>query len=304
MPDFLIDQILRSNQVHLISGPSRSGKSTLLLQVLAGWAAGLPVFGHVSVPAPFALVSCDRSASTIDDTMLRLGMIPDTIPHFSIIDPPRNVFQRRESDRPSQDDHSISEILAICQRIVPNLACLFVDGLSTLCPGKIIDHRDVANFLRDTSRLCIQQRVTIVGTVYAAKSREGEGYAAPCDRMLGSGAWASHTGTAFILEPADRKRTLHVIPLNAPVESWELMHDDIGRLVPYVETGTSDKLDYWLVSLDEGMVFTTQQAHIVGEAAEVSRPTVERWLKNQITLGTIVRIDRGEYKVTGKKSKN
>lgn len=301
--DFLIANILRRNEVHLISGPSGSGKTTLLLQVLADWRDGSSVFTHAAQPVPYALVACDRPATALRDTMLRLGIAPDTVPHFSAVDLRRERFQAAPADDPGQ--FSLSEIIALCRKRVPDCAAVFVDGLPALCRGKIIDHGDVRTFLQDAARLCQTQKVTILGTVYAAKARDGEGYSSPRDRMLGSGAWSAFTSTKIIIEPDEAKRTVHILPQNFPPQLIELMHDpDTGRLVPYVATGISDRLDTWLKSMEPGSLFTTQQAVMVGEMCGVSKSTVERWIRNQLTLGTIIKIDRGEYRVTGKISEN
>lgn len=303
-PEFLIDQILSSSEVSLISGPSGSGKTTLLLQILTDWAGSREVFGHASCPLPYALVSCDRPMRAINRTMTRLGITPESIPHFSIINPSGHVFRRTMSPEVSREEHTLSEILHACKKLVDGLALLAIDGFSNLCPGKIVDQREVSNFLRDAARLCEVESVAILGTVYAPKAREGEGYASPRDRMLGSGAWASHTGTKFIIEPKEEKRTLHILPQDAAPEEIQLMHDLTGRLVPYKPSGASAKMDEWLSGMAPGTLFTTGQAKLYGDLMGVSESTVEKWLRVQIALGTVFSIDRGEYRVTGATTQN
>src|SRR5262245_1348737 len=61
-PLFLIDQILPTQAVHLVSGPSGVGKTTFLLQLLNDWNASKDVLGHKSFPGPFCFISCARGA--------------------------------------------------------------------------------------------------------------------------------------------------------------------------------------------------------------------------------------------------
>jgi RecA-family ATPase len=294
IPEYLIDKILRSREPHLISGPADSGKTTLLLQILDDWRNSRPIFTHDSHPVPYCVVACDRPLMSLRDTMRRMALDYESIPHFSMID----------QTRPVGEDFSIHDVLTFARRHAPNASALFIDGLSALCPGKIIDARDVRRFLQETSKLCQEKNVTILGTVPSPKSRDGEGYSSPQDRILGSGAWASHVSTKYVLDLSEDKITLHILPKNFPKEKVELMFSEAGLLVPWVESLKSSELDAWLATLDKGAVFNTDMALMVGGELSLSRRAVFYWLKQQVSLGTILKIDRGEYRVTGDFSEN
>jgi len=296
-PAFLIDRIMPVRQVHLISGPSGSGISTLLLQILDDWRRGLPVFSFPSIPAPYYLISCDRPAEHFTtEVMPRMGIDPSTVPYFSTVDTLR-----------PHDDHrgelSLEEIVSQVLRADSRVRVLFIDGFSVLCPGKIIDHNEVKKFLLSASHLCRTRNLTIVGTVYAAKAREGEGYANPRDRMLGSGAWSAFTGCKWVIEPESEpsRKNIHILSHSlAPIKST-MQHDEAtARFVP-AQLDLSSQLDLWLATVDEDAIITTGQVVLVAERLSISERSAKRWISAQLELGTLHRIDRGEYRKSSPK---
>jgi hypothetical protein len=302
---YLIDKILRANEPSLISGPSGSGKSTLLLQILSDWQAGRDVFSHPIRQVPFMLMSCDRPMFALEDTMERMEIDPTSIPRMSILDERRDRFDNSAGE----SEYTISELISIAKKRVHGCGLIFMDGFAALCPNKIIDHRDVRVFLQETARLCRDHRITILGTVYAAKARNGEGYSSPRERMLGSGAWSAFTSTKFVIELEEAKRVIHILPQNSAPELWELMHDPAnGRLIPFdpllampapAKSSLRTGLDTWLQQLSPGSSFTTSDAQLIGESFKISKRTVTRWIADQESMQTIFRVDHGEYRVTG-----
>ena len=291
---FIIDQILRRDALSLISGPSNSGKTILMLQMLSAISASALFFGHPSCAVPFCIVSCDRPVFAIDDTMASLGLQPGLWPHFSLVDPPQWLTSRPQSYNPLEDYFHLPEILSLIQCKMPDIKLVVLDCLPALCPGNINLQKDVSNFCREAGRLCRQQHVAMLGTIYATKNSSD---VAPIDRIFGSGAWAAHTDTKFILEPQEELRTLHILSLNGPPEHFDLQHDPAtGLLVPVVDQDSCFRvLDTWLLQMEPGAVFTTSQAKEYGESQGISARTVERWLKARIEIG-IMKIGRGEYR--------
>lgn len=301
-PQYLIEKIMPVEEVHLISGPSGSGNTTLMLQLLDDWRSSRECFGFASHPAPFYLVSCDRPATHIEGIMQRMNLSPDLIPHFSLVDSPR---------RDPMDDYTIDIIAKQILRSDSRIRVLFIDGLSVLCPGKIIDHTDVGKFLRAASRVCLQHHLTILGTVYASKSRSGEGYTNPRDRMLGSGAWSAFTGCKIIIEPHERvtqqqlpPSTIHVLSHNVPALSFEMEQSpDTGMFSP-ATLNMYSPLDQWIITKEEGDIVTTAEIKAVAAQLEISSRTAERWIASQKSLGTLIQVCRGEYRVSKNTTKN
>lgn len=284
-PAFLIDKILPTRTINLISGPSGTGKSTLMLQMLEDWRNGREVFGYKSFPADFHIVSCDRPASHLSRTMQRLGLSPKDFPHFSVVD--------RIRDRERHGEFSLDELVANARRSSTKLRLLAIDGLAALCPNKVIDHSGVAQFLTNASRLCEQHDFTILGTVYASKTPG----ATPRESILGCTAWSAYTESKIIIEASAARRTVHLCTSNLPDMQFEMIQDSkTGEFVDGLAS-MSEELDRWLATCEPGALVTSRQVFEISEHLEISKRTAERWINGQLSLGTLVKVDRGEYRV-------
>lgn len=87
-PEFLIDEIMPANEVHLICGASGSGKTTWTFQeFLAEWQAGRSVSGHASHPVPYVYIALDRTRASVTRTLERLELA-DSITHILCLGAP------------------------------------------------------------------------------------------------------------------------------------------------------------------------------------------------------------------------
>lgn len=289
---FVVDQLLPLFEPHIISGPSGGGKSTLLLQTAYDWSRGEDVFGYRSFPAPFCVIACDRSQASLRDHMERLQIDPRDMPHFSMI------------GRTSDEDHTIESALRITRLgFVPQAQVLFLDGFASLCPGRLNDAKQVTQFLKKTTQFLQEERVTVIGTLCSAKAREGGGYLSPRDRIAGSASWCSNTDTKILIEPAhphrieDLNRIVYLAAQGLPARVLRYVLEG-PRLVPCGEGLLLTPLDGWLGQQAPGARFTTADLLEVAEACGYGATTAKSWLRDQATLGTVVRVSFGKYQVS------
>lgn len=299
---YILSQLLREYEVHILSGPSGSGRTTLLLQLYLAVRDRTDFLSYASRTVSTALCLADRSAASLRDTSERLGISYPTLPVISLVSDLRN----RSDDPIPPDDRTLEEVISITRRKIPDCELLLIDGLADLCPGNISVHRDVTDFLKRASWLCQQHRITILGTTPTPKSQSSTDgkYSWILDRTLGAGAWSTHTSTKIFIEPEDEKRVVTCIPKNFPARVFDLMHrDPDGVLVPFVES-TCRELDAWLGKLDPETLITTQQILLVAGQHDISRATTFRWIKFQLSLGSMHKVDRGEYRVSKTATQN
>jgi hypothetical protein len=282
----------------VISGPSHAGKNILLAQQMDDWAHGRDVFGGKSHPAPYCYISANRTPDMIRQQFEQLGIDHRQFPHFSMLDPALKIHP---------DERNLVTAIAIAKGHVPHgLRVLWIAGFTQLCQGKLNDDKDVSRFLIEALDLCDRHEITIGGaTVRSAKAREGDGYASPIDRIMGSAVWSELTATKSIIQPIKPRepecaaRTIYVLPRSRRTQRLYYEIDDTGRLMASAtaaEMVAASQLDGWLEV--EGGAFTTKEITVAAEIMGISRSTVTRWIKTQRELGTIqADVVRGRWMV-------
>jgi AAA domain len=291
-PAFIVQDIFPTNQIHLIFGPQARDKTILLLQIMRDWTAGLQVFSHDSYPARYCWVSCERNTDSLRAHMTRLGIDPPSTYHFSLVD-----SERRENQ-------TLEAALSIARQRV-NCSVLFIDGLHALCPGKIIDSRDVTNFLVQAQQLMRSNRLTIIATAASPKYRPEDSTTPPGERFLGSGSWASMTDTKILVEPydpmnlKDPARRVTLMPTHDEAVVGKYEHRPEGLIwIGNDDTGAPG-LDSWLECLPPGEIVTTSSIKNLAQEMHISRSTVTRWIKSKVEAGVLIpdEYSRGLYSV-------
>lgn len=287
--DPLVYGILPSGEFHLFAGPSGSGKTTYLFQFREEYAAGRPIFNHVTRPVPHLYISIDRSEQNVKATLARLNL-PANFPILSGIN--------------RTDLESIDSIFMLLEKSHPDIRLVFIEGIATLVPnGKVSDYKVVADFCKKIARYCLKRGITIIGSVHATKTKENDRFLNPRERILGSVAWAAFTETVFLFDPVDPdadtadRIKLWILPRNAPKEVHEMKFAG-GRLVaaPPASLSSAESLDRllnFLSLLDLNTEFTADEAVA---AAKSSRSHTYRLLKDLQSAGTIRRhVKPGHY---------
>lgn len=217
-PEYLIDSILPSGEIHLLGGPSGAGKSRWLFDTLLTWQDGLPILGFASHPTLWVYVATDRSLKSVRRTLTQMGIDPARIPIIPAWDEKMNIYQiQDEVDR--QGAH-----LAVIESFGS-----FVDP-----PG---NSQCVKKFLNPIgSNWCQKQDKTILGVMESPKSKPYEKYENPRQRISGAAGWAHYCETIFLIEPTNVKdptdphRTFSCCPRNASGMELSFRFNSVGRL--------------------------------------------------------------------------
>ena len=292
MPDdFLVDSIFRKYEIHLIFGPISEECTMLALSIAAEWSAGRPVFGSPSHPAPFVYVACEATAPVLRGLMADMHLDPSQIPSTSLV------------GRTRPDEHNVETALAHARQVDPQVRVLFLDGMLSLCTGRVNDYKESAKFLRDTVALCQRERVTIIGCVSTSKSKDGAGYLSTRDRMHGSTAWSSSSQTKILIEPnyprndTDITRTVSLMAPARRVIKFQYELSDTEGLILTGDGPMRASMDGWLAVQPNDTEITTQQFIQVAQGFDIGHATVERWLRQQLELGTLTKVKHGVYRV-------
>jgi hypothetical protein len=219
VPEFLIDKILPSREVHLLAGPSGAGKTRWLMHMLKNeWEKEIPILGHWSYPVPWCYVAADRSIESVKRTFWDIDINPSTI----------DIIPAWGNDR-----KTLPQISDEIQKRQAKLAVIegftgFPDGVN---PGS------VRAFLCSVQSWCDQDELTIIGVAESPKMKPQERYENPRQRISGCAAWAHYTETVMLLEPKDVRhpklpeRNLYICPRNAKSMEVGGNFDDTGKLI-------------------------------------------------------------------------
>lgn len=290
---FIVDQILPKFETHLVGGPSHSGKTTLICQTIERWRSRKDVFGHESYPLPFCYLACECSSGTMQSTLKRIGIDPATFPFLSAIE--------------YDDIGGFNAALNLARRHYPDTEVLFIDGIHRLCGSKTNDDGIVGKFLADINKSLLDLNLTIIGIGNSTKVKGEEKFMNPRERFRGSGAWGTGTRTMIVVERArndeltNPKRTVMIIPSNAPDQTLNFSLDSRGLFQPDLEE--PDRYDD-LASLISGYVEGDEltRADIMGLASVVGDEgipirSVDRYIDQMISEGRLERARWGRYRI-------
>jgi hypothetical protein len=290
-PQYVIRDLFPSKQIHLIFGPAHSGKTTLMMQIMDDWRNGRDVFGYHSHPAPYCYASCTKQLPDVESHMRRIGLDPATIPHLSL-----------QNTSSSREDFNIETLILKAKSLVPDLRVLWLEGLGTICPGKITEVRDVTEFLRNLMSICRREHLTIIAEMTTVKAREGNSYSYAIDRLPGSNVWSDMTGSKIPIDLADPRdltdinRIVVLVMRNRASRRLYAAFVDSGLLAitDRLEVAT---MDSWLTQQPTPTQVTTKEIHKVGKSLGVSRSSITRWITDQHELGTLNPVSRGVWQI-------
>jgi hypothetical protein len=251
--EWIIDRLMPEREVNLLAGPAGVGKTTLALQMLSDIQDGNMVFGHRTSPTGVVFVSCDRSKSAHQRMIEGMAIPPSRFVFFSTDDratsiPPSQFVFFSARNRAT----SIDIIVKSCASLFPQHKLLFIDGFGTLVPGgKISDFGQTSTFLSHAGELCELHNRTILGSVHAAKTKEGEHYANPRQRVLGSVAWSAFADLVITIDPekpddpSNLVRIVNVLPRDSQEFTLKFLREG-GRLVLYEDPDLLTIVEVWI----------------------------------------------------------
>lgn len=217
-PEFLVDIIIPSREIHLLAGPSGAGKTRWLLNILKEWEQGKPFLGFPSHPCKWAYAATDRSMRSVHRTMKCLDIDPSSI----------NIIPAWGSDKktlPQIIDHAAN---LNARLLVIESFGKFADGINS---GSVESHLNAVQGFID------KYDFTIIGVVESPKMKPNERYENPRQRVSGCAAWAHFTETIFLVEPTEVQdpklpgRNLFVCPRNAPGMIIQGAFDSTGKII-------------------------------------------------------------------------
>lgn len=292
---YVIEGLLPANQVHLIGGPSGGGKTTLSFQMLHALTTGADFLGRRTIPVKLAYVSGDRATASVKETQERCGV---DFPVFSLV-----------------DENLVGEDLAT--KIIPRLTAvygyrpnfIYVDGFTSLVPGGFLNnYAIVARWLAALQRYCWRMQITLVGACHTTKTKEGEKFLNPRQRIAGSVAWAGFSESVIIIEPVEDdpkgdKRIVHLLPRNHQGENMILKFNTEGKLeMPEKILHQESVAEFVLEGLLEAYPIGTQVIYAKLKEAAMNRGiaqrTFDRWLASWVEQGKLVRQKKGMYVIS------
>lgn len=287
--EWLLENIFPCREVHLIAGPSGAGKTTWLLQFIQQWKEGKPIFDCRSFPLPFVYVSGDRSLESLGRTFVRVGMSLDSIPNMSLIG-----VKDRSNPRIAMQ--------TIMSRF-PEAKVIFLEGMGGMVPkGANNDYNIVAEFLTTFTSYCQDNDRTIIGVLHSNKAKENESYRNPRQRIHGSVAWAAYSETVILVEPEEAdnsnnpRRNLFILPRNSAEEKQVMSFNADGRLdILEIKDTTETAFLQYLIQLPIGHEYKTSEILARFGSDNVSRRSMERWIRRAEIGGVLMKCQHGRY---------
>jgi hypothetical protein len=284
--EYLIDDLLPTQEIHLIGGPTGAGKTTWLLRLLDQWRKGESIFGHSSHPAPFLYVSLDRSHNGMLRICQRMRLDPR---NFNFV-------------HPTLADRGLGIPLYLKQLSAknPSVRLIIVEGFQTGVTN-INDQKEVTRYLAEVQKLCETANLTILGVVHTSKQKQNAKYENPRERIAGCGQWGGWSETVIMVEPqtdisgdeADL-RTLQILPRNGKHLKFVLEFKD-GLLIPKTKALTNEQkiIEHCLTHPEPFYRRDTFRA-VTG----LPETSLDKLLDSLIAIGRLSRIEggRGTYR--------
>lgn|SRR5262245_39690899 len=278
---YLFDNIFALGSVNLLAGMSGIGKTRFAFQLCEEIEEHSSILKIPAlVPVRTIYFALDRPLAALHKTLNTMGLSKalDT-PIVSLFDRAR-AFDDLTLPPPSE---------------LQGYNLVIIDGIDCLIP-KLTDSRDVGRMLVKCSKLAQAKQVAILGLLGTAKVKEGEGYAHPRERIIGSSYWGRLSEEIIIIDngksedPAMRQAT--ILRRNGPETSFVLAFED-GRLVPenLIKPDTKD------LEIFERLpeIFDTFAAYELAEALLISRATLFRALRKLLKNGLLRQPQQGHY---------
>jgi hypothetical protein len=116
---------------------------------------------------------------------------------------------------PAFDLAAAQEIVDLIEQTIPLPEIVFVEGVDMLVTN-IKDIRVVTSFMHELQKITQHYHVTLIGSLGSPKTKQGQGYIAKRDNLLGSVGWGRTAETIMNLQfpksdDASGRRELYVL---------------------------------------------------------------------------------------------
>jgi hypothetical protein len=278
---YLAEPIFPTNEIHLWSGSTGVGKSALLLQTIADWRDGKPVFGCKPFPAPFCFIACERPLDSTLQTLDRLGIpADDRFPVVSSFDKGMCL---------------LDQAVDLARDTNPSAKVLFLDGVTEFLKNDPNRASTISEFFLQASSLSRRHSITFVLVTCAAKVKEGERYLSPRQRISGSLAWGAKASTVVVIEaerpddPSDPRRKVHVLPVNSHPRLFHYSLDPRtgAFVIAPADIENPTEFEEILFARPKGSFITLTEIIGICELLDLSPATMYRYLRNLVTEGKL-----------------
>ena len=197
--EFIIDQILPRNQLHILAGSSGVGKSTIMFQLLDRIRRGEDILGRRSHPAEILYVASDRVQESYDTLFQRLDIEP--FPMQSIVDIKAERISRGKDIRFDVDQWFWMRWLEQTLRVHhPKPSLIVFDTSLFILPIKNFNsQRDVMEGMTYMAAWCKANSVTAVCSMHTNKTKKTEDFLNPFNRISGSHGLLGYASTKCII---------------------------------------------------------------------------------------------------------
>lgn len=291
----IIDSILPANEVSILAGASGAGKTTLIMQLLTALQANALVWGHAGRPnLRLGYIAADRTWRSYQKTAALASLDLTSIQVRALVDDP--AINLRDFERSPIDtlEYLVGTMLPVDLIVVDPLVVFL--GVDT---NKY--HLNAARLIR-LNRLCMANKVTLLGTHHATKARSDYSFKRAQDRISGTSALLGFTSTQlFLASPEETGRSdnyyeWHVISHHAPAKII-LLTRERGSFEYVGEESTAPQ------SLTDRMLslFFKEQASLSRQDVQTSlnsyasRATIDRLLASSVESRVLVRDKYGSY---------
>ena len=200
----------------LVGGPSGGSKTTWMLQLLIAQENKAPLYGHNTYGRSFLMLGADRGEDAHKRTMERMKLTLTSV-----------LFKRL----PLAWDLAAAQAIADqIEATVPLPEIVFIEGVDMLVTD-VNNIKAVSSFAHALQEIAQHYHVAIIGSLGSPKVKEGHGYTATRDNLLGSGGWGRTAETVALLQfpkndDTSGRRQLTVVLRNAPAEKIPLRFRD------------------------------------------------------------------------------
>jgi hypothetical protein len=276
----------------ILAGPSGAAKTTWMYQLLNTQKYGKHFHGHETYGYSFITFGRDRGRADHLETMERMQLNPELVPFVPLSS---SVY----------DFDAAQEILNHIEATVPMPKIVFIEGIDMMVE-RGNDLRPTTDFMHLLHQISEHYNLVIIGSMGSPKVKEGNGYAATRDNILGSTGWGRAASSVALLQFSKKKekgrRILTVELRNAPAEKFVLLFVD-GELEVQPDHPDEEEASNEQAQLSQYLDWYENQAHLantnpntkwwtvmdVEHGVHVAHSTAERNVKEHYTKGYIIK---------------
>jgi hypothetical protein len=271
MADYFVPNLWPKRRLNLICGASGAGKTRWILpQLVSLHKSGTPVL----------YTTCDRTIEDAQETLEEMGHSKDSLPMVSFMNAGDDI------------KFSVDGLYVLTEGHNPEI--LFIETIAALVTdmNKV---KDVLEFSRRINRYMRTTHISVWGSSWIPKAREGDQFTRTRDNVMGSAAWPGICGTIVYIDSPNGEeapeRDINILLRNAPSRIETMRFNDHGILEPF----SKPTLDGLLASSSGKLTWDDLQAW--REQVGCSESTLKRWKNDMLARHKLRFLAKGEYMI-------